>query len=154
MFMSSEAAEDKLRTYGQHSRIIHIATHGYFRQDNPMFSSIRLGQSHLSLYDLYHLRLPAELIVLSGCATGMNAVSPGDELIGLVRGLLQAGAQNLVLSLWDVHDASTKDFMLEFYARLQQGFPYDAALQGATIELRRNYPHPYHWAPFILIGKG
>jgi CHAT domain-containing protein len=84
----------------------------------------------------------------------MNAVSPGDELIGLVRGLLQAGAQNLVLSLWDVHDASTKDFMLEFYARLQQGFPYDAALQGATIELRRNYPHPYHWAPFILIGKG
>lgn len=154
MFMNTEAAEDKLRTYGSHSRIIHIASHGYFRQDNPMFSSIRLGQSLLSLYDLYHLQLPAELIVLSGCATGMNVVTPGDELIGLVRGLLQAGAQNLMLSLWDVHDASTKEFMLEFYARLQQGYPYAAALQSAMLELRQRYSHPYHWAPFTLMGKG
>ena len=154
MFLSTEAAEDKLRMYGPESRIIHIASHGYFRQDNPMFSSIRLGQSHLSLYDLYHLQLPAELIVLSGCATGMNVVTPGDELIGLVRGLLQAGAQNLLLSLWDVHDASTKDFMIEFYARLQKGDSYGAALQSALLELRRRYPHPYHWAPFTLIGKG
>ncbi|HVO62607.1 MAG TPA: CHAT domain-containing tetratricopeptide repeat protein [Terriglobales bacterium] len=154
MFLSTEAAEDKLRMYGPESRIIHIASHGYFRQDNPMFSSIRLGQSHLSLYDLYHLHLPAELIVLSGCATGMNVVSPGDELIGLVRGLLQAGAQNLVLSLWDVHDASTKQFMIDFYARLQQGHSYAAALQSAMLELRQRYPHPYYWAPFALIGKG
>lgn len=119
-----------------------------------MFSSIRLGQSHLSLYDLYSMRLPAELIVLSGCSTGMNVVSPGDELIGLVRGLLQAGAQNLVLSLWDVHDASTKEFMLEFYRRLQMGATHAAAMQSAILDLREHYPHPYHWAPFTLIGKG
>ena len=61
---------------------------------------IRLGSSHLSLYDISHLHLPAELIVLSGCATGLNVVAPGDELMGLVRGLLQAGAQSLILSLW------------------------------------------------------
>ena len=154
MFLSTAAAEDKLRMYGPHSRFIHIASHGYFRQDNPMFSSIRLGQSHLSLYDLYSMRLPAELIVLSGCSTGMNVVSPGDELIGLVRGLLQAGAQNLVLSLWDVHDASTKEFMLEFYRRLQMGATHAAAMQSAILDLREHYPHPYHWAPFTLIGKG
>ncbi len=153
LFMGSAATEDVLRTHGPGSRIVHIATHGYFRQDNPMFSSIRLGGSHLSLYDLYHLKLPAELVVLSGCATGLNVIRPGDEVVGLVRGLLQAGAQSLALSLWDVHDCSTKEFMVSFYTRLQQGLSKPLALQGAMTELRERYPHPYYWAPFTLIGK-
>ncbi|MCU1305482.1 MAG: Tetratricopeptide 4 [Acidobacteriaceae bacterium] len=153
LFVGADATEDALRTYGPSSRIVHIATHGYFRQDNPMFSSIRLGSSYLSLYDLYHFKLPAELVILSGCATGLNVVQPGDEQIGLVRGLLQAGAQSLVLSLWDVHDHSTKEFMIAFYTRLQQGDSKPVALQGAMLELRRRYPHPYYWAPFTLIGK-
>src|SRR5206468_4455867 len=154
LFMGSAATEEILRTQGPDSRIVHIATHGYFRQDNPMFSSIRLGGSYLSLYDLYHFDLPVELIVLSGCATGLNVIRPGDEQIGLVRGLLQAGAQSLVLSLWDVHDSSTKDFMIAFYRRMQEGLPKAAALKEAMLELRECYPHPYYWAPFLLIGKG
>ena len=119
-----------------------------------MFSSIRLGTSHLSLYDMAHLQLPVELVVLSGCATGLNVVTPGDELMGLVRGLLQAGAQSLVLSLWDVHDDSTREFMVEFYTQLQQGRSKAEAMQTAFISLRDHRPHPYHWAPFLLIGKG
>ena len=154
LFMGSAATEDVLRTHGPGSRIVHIATHGYFRQDNPMFSSIRLGESHLSLYDLYHLKLPAELVVLSGCATGLNVIRAGDEVVGLVRGLLQAGAQSLVLTLWDVHDRSTKEFMISFYTRLQKGLSKPLALRGAMTELRERYPHPYYWAPFALIGKG
>jgi CHAT domain-containing protein len=154
LFMGDEATEDVLRTYGPRSKSVHIATHGYFRQDNPMFSSIRLGTSHLSLYDMAHLQLPVELVVLSGCATGLNVVTPGDELMGLVRGLLQAGAQSLILSLWDVHDDSTKEFMVEFYTQLQAGRSQAEAMRSASISLRRHRPHPYHWAPFLLIGKG
>ena len=154
LFVGKAATEEVLRAHGRNSRVIHIATHGYFRQDNPMFSAIRLAGSHLSLYDIYHLQLPAELIVLSGCATGLNVVTEGDELLGLVRGLLQAGAHTLSLSLWDVHDESTKDFMIGFYTRLGQGFSLPAAMQGTMLELRERYPHPYHWAPFLLIGKG
>lgn len=153
LFMGKNATEEVLRTHGRDSRIVHIATHGYFRQDNPMFSSIRLGDTHLSLCDLAYLRLPAELIVLSGCATGLNVVTPGDELMGLVRGLLQAGAQSLILSLWDVHDRSTKEFMIGFYTRLQQGLSKARAMQATMLELRERHPHPYHWAPFSLIGK-
>jgi CHAT domain-containing protein len=119
-----------------------------------MFSSIRLGDSYLSLYDLYHFKLPAELVVLSGCATGRNTITPGDELMGLVRGLLRAGAQSLMLSLWDVHDASTRDFMIAFYSRLAEGQTKPIALQAAMGKLRQTHPHPYYWAPFILIGKG
>jgi len=154
LFMGEEASDSTLRTHGPVSRIIHIATHGYFRQDNPMFSSIRLGNSYLSLYDLYMLKLPAELVVLSGCATGRNSVTPGDELMGLVRGLFQAGAQSLLLSLWDVHDGSTRDFMISFYRYLVQGMSKPLALQMAMATIRQSYPHPYYWAPFSLIGKG
>ena len=154
LFVGETATEDILQKHGRASRFIHIATHGYFRQDNPMFSSIRLGTSHLSVYDIYHMQLPAEMVVLSGCATGMNAITPGDELMGLVRGLLHAGAQSLMLTLWDVHDESTKEFMVEFYSQLRMGAAKSAAMQTAMQSLRKRYPHPYYWAPFSLIGKG
>jgi CHAT domain-containing protein len=151
-YLGSLATESVLKTDGPNCRMLHIATHGYFRQDSPLFSSIRLGSSFLSLYDLYRLQLPVELVTLSGCATGMNVVAAGDELIGLARGFFQAGAQSLLLSLWDAHDASTAEFMQAFYARLQQGLSKAAALKLAMIELRERYPHPYQWAPFVLNG--
>lgn len=118
-----------------------------------MFSAIRLGDAYLNLYDLYQLKLNAELVTLSGCATGMNVVTAGDELLGLIRGLLYAGAQSLLLTLWDVHDQTTADFMEYFYRRVQNAASKASALQGAMDELRARHPHPYYWAPFALIGK-
>lgn len=153
LFVGQQASENILRTKGPSSRLIHIATHGYFRQDNPMFSAIRLGDSFLSLYDLYHLRLPVELITLSGCATGLSVIDAGDELIGMTRGLLHAGAQSLILSLWDVHDSSTAQYMHAFYRHLGEGKTKAKSLQAAMIDLRESYPHPYQWAPFVLVGR-
>jgi CHAT domain-containing protein len=154
LFMGEAATHEVLRIHGPQARTVHIATHGYFRKDNPMFSSIRLGGSHLNLWEISQLHMPADLIVLSGCATGLNVVTPGDELMGLVRGLLQAGGQSLVLSLWDVHDESSKDFMIAFYTRLQQGVSKAEAMRATMLEVREGRPHPYHWASFSLIGKG
>lgn len=153
LVLGAEPAEKALRTQGVRSRLIHIATHGHFRQDNPMFSGIRLGASYLNLYDLYQLRLEADLVTLSGCATGLNVVAAGDELLGLIRGLLYAGAKSLLLTLWDVNDRSAADFMSWFYGNLQAGHNKTAALQNATAKVRAKYPHPYYWAPFSLIGK-
>jgi CHAT domain-containing protein len=153
LFLGAEASEFVLREYGPSSRFIHIATHGFFRRDNPIFSSIRLGDSHLSLFELYQLPLTAELVTLSGCSTGLNVVVGGDELVGLMRGLLYAGAQGILASLWDVHDRSTAEFMTAFYQRLQQKASKAEALRAAMAELRESYPHPYHWAPFILVGN-
>ncbi|HUJ32338.1 MAG TPA: CHAT domain-containing tetratricopeptide repeat protein [Candidatus Acidoferrum sp.] len=153
LVVGAEAGEAALRREGMHSRIIHIATHGNFRQDNPMFSGIRIGSSYLNLYDLYQLKLEAKLVTLSGCATGLNVVAAGDELLGLIRGLLYAGAESLLLTLWDVNDRSTAEFMTAFYASVSRGDSKTAALRNATQQLRDAYPHPYHWAPFLLIGK-
>jgi len=118
-----------------------------------MFSGIRLGDSRLNLYDLYQLQLPAELVTLSGCATGMNAVAAGDELLGLVRGLFYAGAHTLLLTLWDVHDQTTAEFMTGFYRNVNAGQTMPLALQQAMFELRDRYRHPCYWAPFFLVGK-
>ncbi|MGH9817539.1 MAG: CHAT domain-containing protein, partial [Candidatus Acidiferrales bacterium] len=153
LFVGERATAEVLREKGAHSSLIHIAAHGTFREDNPMFSRIRLGQSYLSLYDLYNLDLPAELVTLSGCATGVNVVAAGDELLGLVRGLFSAGAQSLLLTLWDVNDKSTAEFMRLFYGRLRDSGDKAGAVRDAMLELRSKYPHPYYWAPFLLIGK-
>lgn len=153
LVIGAEPAGDILRTEGASYRLIHIATHGKFRQDNPMFSGIRLGPSYLSLYDLYQLQLHADLVTLSGCATGLNVITTGDELLGLTRGLLYAGARSLLLTLWDVHDQSTSHFMSSFYARISRQQDRATAFQEATQELRERYSHPFHWAPFTLTGK-
>ncbi|MGH9715528.1 MAG: CHAT domain-containing protein [Candidatus Acidiferrales bacterium] len=153
LLVGAEANESNLQQKGLGSRAIHIATHGTFRQDNPMFSNIRLGETNLGLYDLYQLKLDCELMTLSGCATGLNVVTAGDELLGLVRGLLFAGARSLLLSLWDVHDRTTAEFMTAFYQRLSFSQSKAAALQSTMLAMRERYPHPYFWAPFTLIGK-
>jgi len=152
LFLGESATANVLRVKGEQSRLIHIATHGYFRQDNPMFSGIRLGDGILSLYDLYQMKLSAELITLSGCATGLSVVADGDELLGLVRGLIHAGAQSALLTLWDVNDRSTAEFMASFYSHFGRLNDKAAALRLAMLDLRNHYPHPYHWAPFILVG--
>jgi tetratricopeptide (TPR) repeat protein len=153
LFLGAEANHELLLGRAQSSNVIHIATHGKFRPDNPMFSGIRLGDGYLHLYELYHMQLSAELLTLSGCATGLNVIAAGDELIGLIRGALYAGARSLLLSLWDVHDHSTAKFMTNFYHRLQQGDNKAAAVATAAKEIRAEHPHPYYWAPFILVGK-
>ena len=119
-----------------------------------MFSAIRLGDGYLTLYDLNRFRLPAELVTLSGCSTGLNVVAKGDELLGLVRGLLHSGARSLLLSLWDVQDRSTTKLMSSFYTRFRDQGNMASALQGAMQELRETQPHPYFWAPFVLTGGG
>jgi CHAT domain-containing protein/Tfp pilus assembly protein PilF len=153
LFLGEQATAEVLRQKGPETGLLHIATHGVYRQDNPMFSAIRLGDGYMNLYDLYQMRLGAKLVTLSGCATGMNFVAAGDELLGLQRGLFCAGATSLLLALWDVHDGSTAQFMEDFYRSYILNDNMETSLQTAMRNLRRTKPHPYFWAPFVLVGK-
>jgi CHAT domain-containing protein len=153
LLLGEQATQELLWEHAPRSRYIHIATHGLFRQDNPMFSSIRLGRSELNLYDIYRLRLSSDLVTLSGCGTGLNVVVGGDELLGLVRGLLYAGTSAVLVTLWDVNDTTTATFMKTFYTVLRAGSNKAAALQSAMLHVRKEHPHPYYWAPFVLIGR-
>ena len=153
LYLGEQATSSLLREKAPASGLLHIATHGVYRQDNPMFSGIRLGDGYLNLYDLYQMKLNARLVTLSGCATGMNFVAAGDELLGLQRGLFCAGATTLLLSLWDVHDESTAQLMSYFYQHYIQKANMADALRHAMRELRQSKPHPFYWAPFVLVGK-
>ncbi len=153
LFIGDRATAAVLRERGPECGLLHIATHGNYRQDNPMFSGIRLGDGYLNLYDLYQMRLGARLAVLSGCATGMNVVAAGDELLGLQRGLFCAGATSVLLSLWDVHDRSTAELMQSFYKGYIETGDMAGSLGAAMRRVRAENPHPYFWAPFVLAGK-
>ena len=153
LLLGADANHAALRERGMSITLLHIATHGIYRQDNPMFSGIRLGDGFLYLYDLYQMRLPARLVTLSGCATGMNVVAAGDELLGLQRGLFCAGASTLLLSLWDVHDETTAGLMCAFYSQFMKTNDLARSLQSAMKIIREKRPHPYFWAPFFLTGQ-
>jgi tetratricopeptide (TPR) repeat protein len=153
LLLNTNATKDALQRLGPKSRFIHIATHGLFRHDNPLFSSIRLSDSRLTVIDLAQIPLSADLVTLSGCSTGLNAVVGADELMGLARGLMYSGARSILVSLWDVSDKTTTEFMSEFYCAMSTGMYSTDALRKAMYAIRERHPHPYHWAPFILIGK-
>ena len=135
------------------AKFLHLASHGYFRRDNPMFSFLKLADSNLHFYNLLDLKLTAEMVTLSACHTGVNKVFPGDELQGLVRGFLYAGAPSVVASLWAVSDRSTADFMRELYSNIRAGLGKRAALRLAQLAIKDAYGHPYYWAPFVLMGN-
>ncbi len=153
LFVGEQATLGRWREEAPNSRLIHLATHGVFRQDNPLFSSVRLGDNRLALYDLYNIRLHADLVTMSGCATGVQEPGGGDEHVGLARGLLVAGARAAQVSLWEVSDASTSSYMSTFYTHLGEGRTIAEAARQAMLAVRNDYPHPFHWAPFSLTGN-
>ena len=146
-------------------RIIHFATHGILDSDHPQLSSIVLSlvdrngapqDGYLRLHDLYNLNLPAELVVLSACQTGLGKDVKGEGLIGLTRGFMYAGAARVVASLWNVDDAATAELMKEFYRGMlgSQQLSPSAALQAAqkNISRQKQWASPYYWAGFVLQG--
>jgi len=147
------ATRENLMRVAPQARFLHLASHGYFRRDNPMFSFLKLADSRLNFYSLLDLKLNAEMVTLSACHTGVNMVFPGDELHGLMRGFLHAGAPALVASLWAVSDRSTADFMREMYFHLSRGASKRSALRSAHLAIKDGYGHPYYWAPFVLMGN-
>lgn len=153
LLLGEAASVEAFRQHAPASRILHLAAHGIFRRDNPMFSALQLADSRLSMIDLNRLYLNVELLTLSACSSGLAVAVGGDELLGLMRGFLQAGVRSLLVTLWDVDDACTKEFMCSFYREVGRGASLARAVQGAMREIRERYPHPYFWAPFLLIGE-
>lgn len=132
--------------------VLHLACHGEFRPDSPLFSRLHLTDGAITVRDVCAQQLKASLVTLSACETGLNSVFAGDEILGLARGFLKAGVSSLVLSLWTVNDEATAELMSDFYKRLPKNSVSDA-LRLAQIELVKQDAHPYFWASFIVNGK-
>ena len=132
--------------------LLHLAAHGSFQPGHPVFSGMRLGSSFLTAYDLRQMRLPLDLVVLSGCETGRGARVGGEELFGLGQALFTAGARGVIGSLWTVGDDDTRALMGELYGGLARGLPAGRALAEAQRALMESRPHPFSWSPYVLSG--
>ncbi len=156
--IEAQATVQQVRQAAEQATILHLATHGDFRPDSPLFSGLALADGWLTTLDIFNLRLRASLVTLSACQTGRSVVGGGDELLGLMRAFLSAGTTSLVSTLWAVEDASTAVLMGLFYEALHAQQTKGAALRLAQLKLLENgrypktYQHPYFWAPFFLVG--
>jgi CHAT domain-containing protein len=151
--LDDHATRDALLRYAPQMDVLHLACHGQFRPDNPLFSSLRLGDGYFTVYDAYALPGAGSLVTLSACETGVSAVAPGDELIGLARGFFSTGVPSLLVSLWTADDATTATLMQDFYAHLRDGARPAAALRAAQRAALAHAPHPFFWSPFVLLGR-
>jgi CHAT domain-containing protein len=103
----------------------------------------------LTVGSLYATRLSARLVTLSACETAVSELSDGDDLVGLVRGFLFAGAQNVIATLWEISDQATSTLMMGFYRSLETTHSVPESLRQAQIETMKTYPQPFYWAAFV-----
>jgi CHAT domain-containing protein len=147
-------------------RIVHFATHGFLNSRHPELSGIVLSlvdekgqdqEGFLRAHDIYDLKIPAELVVLSGCRTGLGKDIRGEGLVGLTRAFMHAGAARVLVSLWDVQDEATAELMTRFYGYLlgREKLSPAAALRAAQGSMARDrrWSSPYYWAGFTLQGE-
>ncbi len=146
-------------------RIVHFATHGLVNSRHPELSGIVLslvdqkGQPQngfLRLYEIYNLKLNADLVVLSACQTALGKEIKGEGLIGLTRGFMYAGAPRVVASLWRIDDRATAELMTRFYrGMLRDGLRPAAALRAAQVSMwqDRRWAAPHYWAAFTIQGE-
>jgi CHAT domain-containing protein len=138
--------------------LLHIAAHAELNATSPLFSRIQLASDSgnsgaIEVREIYGMNLArTKLVVLSACESQLGLQSKGDDIVGLNRAFLHAGASSVLASLWTVDDRATSLLMGVFYGHLKQGVSKAAALQAAQIATRRQYPHPYYWAAFVLTG--
>ncbi len=185
LHLGSEAREERVKSgEAERARYVHFAAHGVLNENKPEYSGIVLtlaataptpaGESArpserekatersepvedglLQVYEVFNLKLNAELAVLSACETGLGKEVRGEGMVGLTRAFLYAGAEAVAVSLWKVADPATAELMVRFYRHLKAGMKKAEALRQARLEMfgQAQYVHPYYWAAFVLVGK-
>jgi len=155
--LTGDAANERVvqEQAGQYD-VLHFACHGELNLDEPMLTSLRLSpdgenDGYLHAGEVFDLDLNASLVVLSACNTGLGELRTGNELMGLTRSFLYAGAPSIVASLWTVDDRSTAFLMRAFYKNLASMNKAEA-LRQAKLATMKQYPGPFHWAAFCLQG--
>ena len=160
-----DATKDKVTGNALSSyRIVHFATHGFLDSERPSLSAVvlslvdRNGKARdgiLRAHELYNLNLPADLVVLSACQTGLGKDIRGEGLVGLTQGLMYAGAARVIVSLWSVSDKATASLMGDLYREmLTKGQSPAAALRSAQLAVmqQKGWENPYYWAAFTVQG--
>lgn len=172
-FLGAEATEAAFKQHVQAPRVLHLAMHGFLNDCDPLYSGLAFSlpapgaapaadkqqeenDGILHAYEIYNLKMNAELSVLSACNTGRGQLAKGEGVISLARAFKYAGCSNVLMSLWQADDQATAQIMQDFYKNLKQGMGKDAAIRQAKLDYLdgANRDHPFFWGAFVLIGDG
>ncbi|WP_165396050.1 CHAT domain-containing protein [Flavobacterium sp. J27] len=161
-YVKTSASKENFIAESSQNGIIHLATHTELNQLNPMFNQMRFSNTtknnSLTAAEVYNLKIPAHLAVLSSCNTGFGKLEKSEGLMSMSRSFTYAGVSSTVMSMWKVPDKETSEIMVYFYNNLTLGKPKDEALQLAKLEYLEkqqdeDLKHPYYWAGFIVAGN-
>jgi CHAT domain-containing protein/Tfp pilus assembly protein PilF len=164
VFEGKQASEKNFKQSDlQEYKRVHFASHGLIDEEKPEFSALVLSSDdkgsedgYLTMREVFDLKLNADLVVLSACKTGLGKELRGEGVTGISRAFFCAGTPSVLVSLWDVSDRSTADFMASFYRNMEvKNMNKSAALREARLQMiaSKKFSHPYYWAPFVLIGN-
>jgi CHAT domain-containing protein/tetratricopeptide (TPR) repeat protein len=153
LLVGAQATTAAFRDQAGAARWLHLACHGLFAAGRGGQPGVRLADRWLTLRDIYETPLRAEMVVLSGCETGRVNVDAGDEVIGLLRAFLAAGARTIICGLWLLDDKVSESVMVRMYNELMQSGDAPAALRAAQRHVRELAPHPAFWAPYLMVGS-
>ncbi len=169
VFAGAEATEQRWKASAPHYRILHLATHGVLKGNNPLFSYLKLNRGTdgaedgmLEAREIADLNLRAELAVLSACETARGEFRSGEGVVGMSWALMMAGTPSVVVSQWKVDSASTTQLMLALHRTLYRSLSAAPmagkaeALRKAALEVAADprYRHPFYWAGFAMLGNG
>jgi len=140
--------------------VVHLACHGLFNERAPQLSHLALtpdqkNDGKLEMHELFDLDWRGvSLVTMSACSSGKGKLGAGDDLVGLTRGFMFAGAPSILCSLWDVDDEATRVLMVSFYKNYLSGMSKPQALRNAQIAMQetKKWSHPYYWSAFVLFG--
>ncbi|MEM9328027.1 MAG: CHAT domain-containing protein, partial [Bacteroidota bacterium] len=162
-FSGEEATEENFKANSEGGDILHLAMHAIVDDSDPMMSRMLFYNDHDSLedgllhaFEIYNMRIPARVTVLSACETGFGAMAKGEGAMSLARAFAYAGSPSVVMSHWPVDDKSTSELMTNFYRYLSEGHTKGSALQKARQDFLSkadvSRSHPFFWAGFVVVG--
>ncbi|PIQ33511.1 MAG: hypothetical protein COW63_05550 [Bacteroidetes bacterium CG18_big_fil_WC_8_21_14_2_50_41_14] len=163
-YIGSQANEAAFKKTANEYKILHLAMHALINDKNPLSSTLiftNTGDSvedgYLHTYEIYNMKLNADLAVLSACNTADGVLQSGEGVMSLSRAFMFAGVKNIISTLWPANDATSSQLMEIFFKNIKEGIPLATALKNAKITFLKTtdpaHASPYYWANFILVGN-
>ena len=157
-YLNNKATEKQLKDSNEEANLFIFSCHGEFDPLNPLFSALLLApdednDGRLEAHEIFELEINSYLVAMSACETGLAKIGVGDDVVGLSRSFIYAGAASLLSSLWKVDDLATAILVKRFFRNLKAGFSRAQALQKAQLFVRENInDHPVFWSAFNITG--
>jgi CHAT domain-containing protein len=167
VFINERATEANFKKYASDYNVLHLAMHTMMRDDNPLFSMLAFTNvetadttedNRLYAYEIYNMKLNAQMAVLSSCNSGFGKMEKGEGMMSLARGFMYAGCPSIVMTLWQVADKSSSEMMTSFYKYLKKGKSKQEAMRLSKLDYLETADdltsNPYFWSAFVVLGDG